>query len=69
MSRHRVAKERQIQIRQTHADEVSNDRYARAEVGQEEVARLAYLLWEDRGRPQGTAEEDWFRAVAQLRAV
>jgi hypothetical protein len=33
----------------------------------EEVARLAYSYWEQRGRPQGGHEEDWLRAEAELR--
>jgi hypothetical protein len=32
----------------------------------EDVARLAYSLWEERGCPPDSAEEDWFRAEAQL---
>jgi hypothetical protein len=35
---------------------------------QEEIALKAYLLWEERGRPFGSAEEDWFRAKEQLSA-
>lgn len=34
----------------------------------EEIARLAYAYWEERGRPLGSAEEDWFRAERELRA-
>ncbi len=33
----------------------------------EQVARLAYRYWEERGRPDGTPEEDWFRAEQELR--
>jgi hypothetical protein len=33
---------------------------------EEEIARKAYALWEERGRPFGSAEEDWFRAKEQL---
>jgi hypothetical protein len=33
----------------------------------EEIARLAYRLWEQRGRPFGSPEEDWFRAEDELR--
>lgn len=33
----------------------------------EEVARLAYLYWQARGCPDGSPEEDWYRAEAQLR--
>ena len=31
------------------------------------IARLAYAYWEARGRPDGSPEEDWFRAEAELR--
>ena len=34
----------------------------------EEIARLAYSLWESRGDAPGSAEEDWFRAERELRA-
>jgi hypothetical protein len=32
----------------------------------EEIAQLAYSYWEARGRPDGSAEEDWFRAEQEL---
>jgi hypothetical protein len=32
-----------------------------------QVEKLAYQLWEERGRPSGSPEEDWFRAEAELR--
>ncbi len=35
--------------------------------GHEEIAALAHSLWEARGRPEGSPQEDWFRAVHQLR--
>jgi len=28
----------------------------------EEIAKLAYQFWEERGRPEGSPYEDWFRA-------
>jgi hypothetical protein len=31
------------------------------------VAELAYRYWEDRGRPWGSSEEDWFRAEDELK--
>lgn len=34
---------------------------------QEEIARLAYELWMQRGCPLGSPEEDWCRAEEQLR--
>jgi len=33
----------------------------------EEIAHLAYFYWEQRGRPDGCPEEDWFRAEEELR--
>lgn len=33
----------------------------------EEIARLAYYLWEARGGQGGSSEEDWFRAEEQFR--
>lgn len=30
--------------------------------GRQEIARLAYELWIARGCPQGSPDEDWFRA-------
>jgi hypothetical protein len=32
----------------------------------EDIARLAYSLWEARGRQDGSPEEDWFRAEQEL---
>ncbi len=33
----------------------------------EEIARLAYENWQQRGCPIGTSEEDWFRAEEQIK--
>lgn len=35
--------------------------------GHEDIARRAYHLWEERGRADGSADEDWFQAVRELR--
>jgi hypothetical protein len=32
----------------------------------EEIAQRAYELWEQRGRPNGSREKDWFRAESEL---
>ena len=32
----------------------------------EQIARLAYQFWEERGRPEDSPEVDWFRAEQQL---
>jgi hypothetical protein len=34
---------------------------------EQDIAPLAYKLWQDRGCPDGSPEEDWFRAVEHLR--
>ena len=34
----------------------------------EEIARRAYQLWEERGKPHGSPEEDWHLAERQLQA-
>ncbi len=36
--------------------------------GHNEIAALAHELWKARGCPEGSADEDWFRAVEQLRS-
>jgi Protein of unknown function (DUF2934) len=32
----------------------------------EQVACLAYAIWVQRGRPEGTDQEDWFEAERRL---
>jgi hypothetical protein len=31
------------------------------------ITFLAYRLWEERGRPIGSPEEDWSRAICQIK--
>jgi hypothetical protein len=33
---------------------------------QERIALLAYSYWEQRGRPGGSPEEDWYRAEREI---
>lgn len=37
-------------------------------LAREAVSRLAYSYWEARGCENGSADEDWYRAEAALRA-
>jgi hypothetical protein len=37
------------------------------ELSHEQIARLAYALWQARGCQGGSPEEDWLRAEEQLR--
>jgi Protein of unknown function (DUF2934) len=32
----------------------------------EQIAKLAYRLWEERGRPLGSPDDDWFRAEQEF---
>ena len=47
------------------AESASDDRAVRAP-GRSEVAALAYQLWQDRGSPMGSPDEDWLRAEREL---
>ena len=35
--------------------------------GHEDIASLAHALWQARGCPDGSPEEDWYRAAQELR--
>ncbi|HEX3878515.1 MAG TPA: DUF2934 domain-containing protein [Bryobacteraceae bacterium] len=35
--------------------------------GHDEIVALAHQLWEERGRPEGSPDEDWHEAVRRLR--
>ena len=35
----------------------------------EEIARLAYSFWEARQSPHASADDDWYRAERELRAM
>ena len=39
-----------------------------SETFEEQIAALAYALWEERGCPDGSPEEDWLRAEKELTA-
>jgi hypothetical protein len=39
-----------------------------AAFGHADIAALAYQLWEARGCPEGSPQEDWFHAAEQLRS-
>jgi hypothetical protein len=43
--------------------------YNDSEVHHKNVERVAYRLWEERGRPDGSPEEDWFRAELEVQAI
>lgn len=39
-----------------------------ATFGHNDIAALAHVLWQARGCPEGSPDEDWFQAAEQLRA-
>lgn len=41
---------------------------AQASFGHDDTAALAHQLWEARGCPAGSPDDDWFRAVKELRS-
>lgn len=38
------------------------------EAREQDIAALAYKLWQARRRPEGSPDEDWFRAIEELRS-
>jgi hypothetical protein len=38
------------------------------DLAEEDIAALAYELWRARGCPDGSPDEDWYRAVEILRS-
>ena len=38
------------------------------DLGEEDIAALAYELWQARGCPDGSPDEDWYQAVETLRS-
>jgi hypothetical protein len=38
-----------------------------SEIDPQKIAALAYRYWEERGRPESSPEQDWFRAEETLR--
>lgn len=40
---------------------------AEQQLSHDDIARLAYSLWQARGCPIGNSEEDWLRAEQELR--
>jgi hypothetical protein len=45
----------------------SSRRNASESVNENDIATLAYQLWQERGCPIGAGQEDWFRAEQVLR--
>lgn len=46
----------------------TSDVHGIASFGHKEIAARAYEIWQSKGCPEESAEEDWFRASQELRA-
>jgi hypothetical protein len=51
-----------------HSLEAHRSSQAAKGFGHDEIAVLAYELWEARGYPDGSPQQDWFQAARDLRA-
>jgi hypothetical protein len=72
-SEHLVPHEQSRQADEHSPDDHSHEHVATvghgiAAFGHKEIAALAHELWVARGRPEGSPDEDWFRAAETLRA-
>lgn len=52
-----------------HASESQPKNSVTAAPDRDHVAELAYTLWESRGCPIGSSEEDWFKAEQDLQST
>jgi hypothetical protein len=51
----------------TTAPDNSTEQRQVAPLDSEKVAALAYQFWQERGCPEGSPDEDWFRAEEEVR--
>jgi Protein of unknown function (DUF2934) len=52
--------------REVYTEAVTEARTIVVPPTREEIARLAYGYWEARGKPSGSADEDWYGAELEL---
>jgi hypothetical protein len=50
-----------------HAQTTHEERGNRVTFGHEDIAALAHQMWEIRGCPDGSPDQDWFQAAKELR--
>jgi hypothetical protein len=51
-----------------HSEEAHHHSQGIAPFGHEEIAVLAHQLWQARGHPYGSPQQDWFQAAEKLRS-
>src|ERR1035438_2013283 len=59
------SKQAYLQAEQTHQHALNEHGFTI--FGHEDIAALAHAMWEARGCPAGSPEEDWYQAVQKLR--
>jgi hypothetical protein len=56
-----------VTLRPEPGEEQSGEKQISETFRHEDIAKVAYALWESNGCPQGSAECDWLEAERQLR--
>ena len=64
---HLTPHEQTRQASEHHLHSSATDAGSR-EFGHDDIAALAREFWQARGCPEGSSDEDWFRAVKELRS-
>ena len=57
-----------VQEKSLPKSRVSADNQAMESALEQDIAKLAYALWQQRGCPEGSPQIDWFAAEESLRA-
>jgi hypothetical protein len=57
----------QEELENSHRGDEATGGIEHPALDQKVIGRLAYFYWEERGCPNDSADEDWFRAEAELR--
>jgi hypothetical protein len=65
---HEHSRQAQEHSREAHHTGTAASAHSITTFGHHEIAALAHALWQARGCPEGSPEEDWFRAAEQLRS-
>jgi len=75
---HRVGEEHGKQVHLTpheqsrqaeeHSPQAATTGHGMTTFGHVDIVALAHKFWVARGRPEGSPDEDWFRAVEELRS-
>jgi Protein of unknown function (DUF2934) len=62
-----TSRSKKIDPKKSGTSQPTDERNASAIVSEDAITALAYQLWQDRGCPTGSDQEDWFRAEQELK--